>query len=81
MNPEIRQEDINLFTYGKDRINKELTKELIDKIGKLKAKIESKQSFMDKTEITWEDITPKLKVIFSPILILFFPFTLHPLRN
>ena len=79
--PEIRQEEIEQIQNGNFHPTEKLPQELIDKIQKLKGKIKSKQTFMDKANLAWKDNSHKLKDILSPFLVLFFPFTLHPLRN
>lgn len=79
--PDIDEETIYQFETGKYTPNDNITKEMIDKIKRIKAEIESKKTFLEKLQISWKENWTKTRDTLYPFLVLFFPFTLHPLRN
>ena len=61
--------------------SKNIPQELINKIKQNKNNTFAKKSFADKARSYWKNNWPTFKVLLLPVLVLFFPFTLHPLRN
>ena len=78
--PSIDEEVINQFKTGHYTPNDSISQEMIDKIRLIKADIESKKSFSEKFQTSWKENWPKIRDILYPFLVVFFPFTLHPLR-
>lgn len=78
--PDIDEETIYQFETGKYTPNDNITKEMIDKIKQIKAEIESKKTFLEKLQISWKENWSKTRDTLYPFLVLFFPFSLHPLR-
>ena len=78
--PSIDEEVINQFKTGQYTPNDSISQEMIDKIRLIKADIESKKSFSEKIQISWKENWPKIRDILYPFLVVFFPFSLHPLR-
>ncbi len=75
------QNIIDDFENGHYYTNDYITQEMIDIIKQKKAEIENKKTFTEKIQCSWKKKWPTIKNLLSPILILFFPFTLHPLRD
>ena len=79
--PDTDEETIEKFSSNHYSSKNNLTQELINKIRQNKDNIIANKSFADKARFYWKEHWPRFKVLLYPVLALFFPFTLHPLRN
>lgn len=75
--PDTNQEILENFTYKSFTSESDLPQELIKET---KEKRNAEKTFIGGLKASLNNNWPIIKILISPILVLFFPFTLHPLR-
>ena len=79
-NPNIIESFSSNSYYTTEKIPQSLINEIIKHKTEVHKEIEAKRTTKDRLLIFLKDNLPIIKAIFIPIQVLFFPFSLHPLR-